>query len=57
MHVHIESAEGELKVWLEPRLELAQNHGVPEREVTKVLRILEKRHVEVEEQWRQHRRG
>ena len=57
MHVHIESAEGELKVWLEPRIELAQNHGVPEREVTKVLRILEKRHVEVEEQWRQHRRG
>ena len=56
LHVHVESAEGELKVWLEPRIELAQNHGIPEREVTKILNILEKRHGEIEERWRQHRR-
>src|SRR5581483_4938470 len=27
LHVHVESPEGQLKVWLEPRIELAQNHG------------------------------
>ncbi len=27
MHVHVESPEGEVKVWLEPRIELAQNQG------------------------------
>ncbi len=57
MHVHVESPEGEVKVWLEPRIELAQNHGVAEREVRKILRILEQRHVEIEDRWRQHRRG
>jgi hypothetical protein len=56
MHAHIESPDGELKVWLEPRIEVAQNHGIPEREVTKILRILEKRHGEIEERWREHRR-
>jgi len=56
MHAHIESPDGELKVWLEPRIEVAQNYGIPEREVTKILRILEKRHGEIEERWREHRR-
>jgi hypothetical protein len=57
MHVHIESPDGQVKVWLEPRIELAQNHGIAEREVRKIGRILELRHVEIEERWRQHRRG
>ncbi len=57
MHVHVESSEGEVKVWLEPRIELAQNHGVAEREVTKFLRILERRHVEIEERWHRHGRS
>lgn len=57
IHIHVESPDGELKVWLEPRIELAQNHGIPEREVGRILRILEKRHGEIEQRWRQHRRG
>lgn len=35
IHIHVESPHGELKVWLEPRIELAQNHGISAREVTK----------------------
>ena len=57
MHVHIESPESEVKVWLEPRIELAQNHGVADREVRKLIRVPEQRHVEIEERWRKHRRG
>ncbi len=56
MHVHVQSPEGELKVWLEPRIELAENHGVADREVTKILRIVEKRHGEIEDRWREHHR-
>jgi len=56
MHAHVESPDGGLKVWLEPRIEVAQNHGIPEREITKILRILEKRHGEIDERWREHRR-
>jgi hypothetical protein len=29
MHVHVASADGEAKFWLEPRLELAEAHGIP----------------------------
>jgi Domain of unknown function (DUF4160) len=57
MHVHIESPEGELKVWLEPRIEVAQNHGLPGREISTILRVLEERHGEIEKRWRQHHRN
>lgn len=56
MHVHVETPEGQVKVWLEPRIELAENHRVPGREVTQILRILESRHDEIEQRWREHRR-
>ena len=55
LHVHVESPEGQVKVWLEPSIELAENHGIPEREVTKILRILSSRHGEIEQRWHQHR--
>jgi hypothetical protein len=57
MHVHVESADGEVKIWLEPRIELAENHGIPKREVTKILEVVEQRHGEIEERWRRHRRS
>ena len=57
IHVHVESSDGQLKIWLEPRIELAENHGIPEREVTKILRIVENNHGEIEQRWHKHRRG
>jgi Domain of unknown function (DUF4160) len=54
MHVHVASGEGEAKFWLEPRLELAENYGIPEREVTTIVKILERRSDEVEAAWRSH---
>lgn len=56
MHAHVESPDGQLKVWLEPGIQVAENHGIPEQDVTKILRILEKRHGEVEKRWREHYR-
>jgi hypothetical protein len=55
MHVHVESPDGQLKVWLEPRIELADNYEIPGREVTKILRIIEDRHGEIERRWHEHR--
>jgi hypothetical protein len=57
MHVHVESPDGQLKVWLEPRIELAENHEIPEREVTEILKIIERHHGEIEQRWRGHHRG
>jgi hypothetical protein len=57
MHVHVESPDGELKVWLEPNIEVAQNHGIPERELTAIVRIIEKRHGEIKKRWADHHRN
>ncbi len=54
MHVHVASSEGEAKFWFEPQLELAENHGLPEREITVLARILERRSDEVRTAWRSH---
>lgn len=43
LDAHIESLDGEFTGWLERPIEVAQNH--------KILRILEKRHGEIEERW------
>lgn len=53
MHVHGVS-EGQAKFWLEPKLELAENHGLPERGINVVGRILERRSDEVGAAWRRH---
>lgn len=52
-HIHVESPDGDLKVWFEPRIELAQNHGIAARS-HQILRIVEERHVEIEKRWRDH---
>jgi hypothetical protein len=54
MHVHVTSSEGDAKFWLKPDLELAENHGIPERELTTIVKILERRHHEVEAAWQAH---
>lgn len=53
-HVHVASPEGEAKFWLEPQLELAESHGIPEREFTKIVKILERRIDEITSAWRRH---
>jgi hypothetical protein len=40
-HVHVQHAAGEAKFWLEPKLALAQNHGLSARQVAAALRLIE----------------
>ncbi|HEY8130383.1 MAG TPA: DUF4160 domain-containing protein [Thermoanaerobaculia bacterium] len=54
MHVHVASSEGSAKFWLEPELDLAENHGIPNRELSTIARILERRRDEVEAAWSKH---
>ncbi len=57
MHVHVRSPEGEAKFWMEPAIELAANFGFTEREVARIVRILEERQDEVRQAWRRHFTG
>ena len=54
MHVHVQSAEAEAKFWMEPRIELAANFGIPDRDVGKILKLLERRKDEIRKAWQRH---
>jgi uncharacterized protein DUF4160 len=41
IHVHVASGDGEAKFWLSPEIELAEVYGLPEREITKLVTIME----------------
>ncbi|MCX7003957.1 MAG: DUF4160 domain-containing protein, partial [bacterium] len=54
MHVHVMCAEGEAKYWLEPAVELAENHGIALRHMDALARIIEEHRDEIENAWRRH---
>ena len=54
MHVHVYCADGEAKFWLEPEIELANNHGIRRSELTAVQRVVEEHRDEIAAAWRDH---
>ena len=54
MHVHVQSAEAEAKFWMEPKIELGENFGFPDREVGRILKLLKDRESEIRKAWNQH---
>ena len=40
LHVHVASGDGEAKFWLSPTIEIAENEGLPEREIGKLVIII-----------------
>jgi Domain of unknown function (DUF4160) len=54
MHVHVHSAVGEVKFWLEPGIELARNTGLSEREIRIIEEIVKEREHEIRSAWHRH---
>lgn len=54
MHVHVISADGEAKFWLEPAIELAANKGLGSVELNELRQIVEERQDEIRERWHRH---
>ena len=54
MHVHVHSAKGEAKYWLEPELELAKNYQLSRRQLKKIEKIIEEHYEEIRNAWHQH---
>ncbi len=54
MHVHVYHTGGEAKFWLEPRLELAQNYGLTDRQLSKVSRLIQEHEHEIRAAWEKH---
>jgi hypothetical protein len=54
MHVHVNCADGEAKFWLEPRIEVAQNVGMKERQLRAAQVLVEAHADEIRRAWKQH---
>jgi len=56
-HVHIMSADGEAKVWLEPRIEVAHQVGLSSQQIHRILETVSKNQEVIREEWNRHFRG
>ena len=54
MHVHVHSADGEAKFWLEPQIELALNHGLSQKQIKSAMRLVQEHEDEIREAWNTH---
>lgn len=53
-HVHVHHVTGEAKIWLEPMIELAQNHGLTSSRLATSLRLVKEHEYEIRAAWKAH---
>lgn len=54
MHVHVQSADGEAKFWLEPVIAVADTIELKNSELKKVQKVVEGRRDEIVKAWKKH---
>ena len=54
MHVHVHAERGEAKFWIEPEIELAVNHGLPDHDLHTITEIIQERVDEIRAAWKRH---
>ncbi|MBI2435971.1 MAG: DUF4160 domain-containing protein [Candidatus Hydrogenedentes bacterium] len=57
MHVHVLASDGEAKYWLEPRIELARNHRLSDRQLKEIEQLIGAHHDELKRAWKKHFSG
>ena len=54
MHVHVHTADGEAKFWLQPGIELARNYRLPRSQLKEIEQIIEAHYDEFQAAWQRH---
>jgi hypothetical protein len=54
MHVHVHAASGDAKFWLEPRVELAQNYGLPPGMLRVAYKLVRVNESTIRQAWESH---
>jgi diadenosine tetraphosphate (Ap4A) HIT family hydrolase len=57
MHIHVHSGNGEAKFWMEPGIQIAQNHGLSMTELNEAHRLIEEHENEIRKSWEEHFTG
>jgi hypothetical protein len=53
-HVHVQHGTGEAKIWLEPRLEIAENYGLTASRLNIAVKTVREHERELRAAWREH---
>ena len=54
IHIHVTHTDGEAKFWLEPRIELAMNQGLSQKQLAEALSLVSQHHEEILDAWHTH---
>lgn len=54
IHVHVQSADGEAKFWIEPDIELARNYNLSDQDVSRALELVVDHEQEIKDAWHGH---
>lgn len=54
IHIHVHHPTGEAKFWIDPKIELAQNHGLSTRLVSLAAQYVRENENEVRTAWKAH---
>ena len=54
VHVHIDCPQGEAKFWLEPVVALATYHGLSNKQLQDLKKVVEERKDEISKAWYKH---
>lgn len=54
MHVHVQGQNGEVKFWLEPKVELAQSIGLSQHEIGATRLLVEEHENDIRSAWHEH---
>lgn len=57
MHIHVLSSNGEAKFWMEPEIQVAQNHGLSMKDLNEAHKLIEVHKDEIRTAWQQHFAG
>lgn len=53
-HVHVHHETGEAKIWLDPNIAVAQNHGLSPGRLAAALRLAQEHEDEIRAAWETH---
>lgn len=53
-HIHVEKGENVAKIWLEPTIEIAYNHGFTSREIKFIIQTVIEHERVIKDKWNNH---
>jgi Domain of unknown function (DUF4160) len=54
IHIHVQSADGEAKFWMEPEIELARNYELSDQDLKRIVELIIDHEQEIRDAWARH---